>query len=185
MRGKAIGYVRVSRVARREGDSFLSPQLQRQSIERVCAREGLELLEVVEELDKSGGDNARPLWNAAIARIERGEAAALVCWNLSRFARSIVDAKRAIERIEAAGGRLLSEEGADGLSRDLLLVVAEHERLRHADAFRRADASAIERGIHFASRVPTGYSRDPRTRRLVPDEMASAVVGLFERRAKG
>ncbi len=52
---KAIGYVRVSRVGSREGDSFLSPQLQRQSIERVCAGEGLELLDVVEELDRSGG----------------------------------------------------------------------------------------------------------------------------------
>jgi len=31
---KAIGYIRVSRVGGREGDSFLSPALQRQSIER-------------------------------------------------------------------------------------------------------------------------------------------------------
>ena len=43
---KAIGYIRVSRVGGREGDSFLSPALQRQSIERVCQREGLELVDV-------------------------------------------------------------------------------------------------------------------------------------------
>ena len=55
---KAIGYVRVSRVSKRSGDSFLSPELQRQSIERVCQREGLELVDVLEELDKSGGDRA-------------------------------------------------------------------------------------------------------------------------------
>jgi site-specific DNA recombinase len=182
---KAIGYVRVSRVGNRGGDSFLSPALQRESIERVCEREGLELVDVYEELDRSGGDSARPLWNRAIERVERGEAGALVVWNLSRFARSIIDAKRALERIEAAGGKLLSEEGAEGMSRDILLVVAEHERLRHADSFRRAGASAIERGIHFASRVPFGYTRDPDTRRLVPDENAPTVVGLFERRAKG
>jgi DNA invertase Pin-like site-specific DNA recombinase len=75
--------VRVSRVGAREGDSFLSPQFQRQSIERVCAREKLELLEVVEELDRSGGDAGRPPWNQCVERIERGEAQALVCWNLS------------------------------------------------------------------------------------------------------
>jgi RimJ/RimL family protein N-acetyltransferase len=109
---RAIGYVRVSVVGSRGGESFLSPQLQRESIERVCHREGLDLIDVVEELDRSGGDSTRPLWNACIERIERGEAQALVCWNLSRFARSIVDAKRAIERIEGAGGRLYSEEGA-------------------------------------------------------------------------
>src|SRR6266516_4533188 len=74
-------------------------------------------------------------------------------------------------------GRLLSEGGAEGMSRYILLVVAEHERLRHADSFRRAGASAIERGIHFASRVPFGYTRDPQARRLVPDESAPVVVG--------
>jgi len=63
------------------------------------------------------------------------------------------------------------------MSRDILLVVAEHERLRHADSFRRAGASTIERGIHFASRVPFGYTREPQTRRLVPDESAPVVVG--------
>ncbi len=70
---KGIGYIRVSRVGQREGDSFLSPQLQRESIERVCQREGVELIEVHEELDRSGGDGARPLWNRAIERIEAGE----------------------------------------------------------------------------------------------------------------
>ena len=53
------------------------------------------------------------------------------------------------------------------------------------DNFRRADASAIERGIHIASRVPTGYTRDLDTRRLVPNEFAPVIVGLFEHRVKG
>jgi len=183
---KALGYVRVSRVARREGDSFLSPELQRESIARVCKREGLELVEVLEELDRSGGDAARPLWNQAIERVERGEVGAIVVWNLDRFSRSLVDALGAIGRIEGAGGQLYSEEGAAGkLERSILFAVAEHYRDKVRDNFRRADASAIERGIHIASRVPTGYSRDPDTRRLVPNEFASIIVGLFERRAKG
>ncbi len=38
--GKAIGYVRVSGGSGGGGDSFLSPQLHRGSIERVCQREG-------------------------------------------------------------------------------------------------------------------------------------------------
>jgi site-specific DNA recombinase len=68
--------VRVSRVAGRKGDSFLSPDQQRQSIERVSQREGLELVDVVEELDRSGADNERPLWNRALERVESGEARA-------------------------------------------------------------------------------------------------------------
>ncbi len=159
---KAIGYVRVSRVSKRAGDSFLSPELQRQSITRVCQREGLELVDVLEELDRSGGDASRPLWNQAIERVEQGEAGAIVVWNLSRFSRSLPDALRAIDRIEGAGGRLYTEEGATGkLERNILLSVAEDYRDKARDSFERVGASAIERGMHFASRVPTGYSRDP------------------------
>ena len=184
MGDKAVGYVRVSRVGGRDGDSFLSPELQRQSIERVCQREGLELVDVVEELDRSGGDAQRPLWNACIERVERGEVRAVVVWNLDRFSRSLPDALAALQRIEGAGGRLYSEEGATGkLERSILFAVAEHYRDKVRDGFRRADASAIERGIHFASRVPFGYARDPGTRELVPDENAPTVVELFERRA--
>lgn len=102
---KGIGYIRVSRVGGRDGKRQLpSPQLQRKSIESVCHREGVELIDVDEELDRSGGDAAWPLWNRAIERIEAGEAQAFVCWNLSRFAGSTLDAKRC---------------------RDVLLVVAE------------------------------------------------------------
>ena len=35
-------------------------------------------MEIVEELDRSGGDASRPLWNGGIERIERGEAPTLV-----------------------------------------------------------------------------------------------------------
>ena len=116
----AIGYVRVSRVGGRGGDSFLSPELQRQSIERVCQREGLTLVDVLEELDKSGGDANRPLWNQAIERVERGEVGALVVWNLDRFSRSVIDALAAIDRISAAGGgsslKTAQLEGSSGRS---------------------------------------------------------------------
>jgi site-specific DNA recombinase len=188
---KAVGYVRVSRVGGRDGDSFLSPDHQRESVERVCAREGLELVDVLEELDRSGGDSARPLWNAALERVERGEVQAFVVWNFSRFSRSAADAELALRRIESAGGRLLSESESFDTStpegrfaRRTLFSMAEMERERAANSFRRAGASAIERGIHFASRVPFGYTRDPGTRKLVPDGNAPTVVELFERRAK-
>ena len=105
-------YIRVSRVGGREGDRFLSTDLQRDSIKRVAEREGLQVVQWFEELDASGGDNARPKWNDAIRRVERGETQGIVCWNLSRFSRSVKDALTAIERIEAAGGKLYSEEGS-------------------------------------------------------------------------
>jgi hypothetical protein len=58
-----VGYVRVSQVRGREGDSFISPELQREQIAAVARREGLEVAEVIEELDASGGDAKRPGWS--------------------------------------------------------------------------------------------------------------------------
>jgi len=78
----AVGYVRVSRVGGRGGDSFLSPDLQRQEIARAAAREGPEVAEVIEELDASGGDSK---W--ALEMVECGEAAAVVVYNISRASR--------------------------------------------------------------------------------------------------
>jgi hypothetical protein len=52
---RIVGVVRVSRVGGREGEAFVSPSEQRKRIEDACARDGLELVEVFEELDVSGG----------------------------------------------------------------------------------------------------------------------------------
>ncbi len=46
-----IGYIRVSRVAGREGDTFISPTVQRERIEAYMASQGHTLVDVLEELD--------------------------------------------------------------------------------------------------------------------------------------
>jgi DNA invertase Pin-like site-specific DNA recombinase len=179
-------YIRVSRVGDR-GGRFISPDLQRESIERVCEREGLTVQKWFEELDASGGDNTRPLWNEALDRVEAGITRGIVCWNLSRFSRSVKDALTAIDRIEGAGGRLYSEDGDLGkLDRGIRLFIAEDERDRARAGFRNAAVRAIERGVYISARIPFGYIRDLETRRLAPDpETAPILVELFERRARG
>jgi len=42
---RAVGYIRVSRIGGRHGESFRSPDLQREEIARVATREGLEVVE--------------------------------------------------------------------------------------------------------------------------------------------
>src|SRR4249919_410672 len=135
MAARVVGYVRVSRVGGREGDSFISPPLQREQIEAVARREGLEVVEVLEELDASGGDNTRPLWNRAIEMVESGEVAGIAVWNLSRFSRSTRDFLNAWDRIEQAGGQVYSAtENLDHkLLRTILVAVAEAERDRAAE----------------------------------------------------
>ncbi len=170
---RAVGYIRVSRVGGREGDRFISPALQREQIELAARREGLDVVEVIEELDASGGDASRPGWNRAIEMVESGEVSAIVVWNLSRFSRSVKDALGALDRIREAGGRLVSatEAIADDpegeLSVGMVLQFAQYERSRARRQFRAATANAVARGIHVAGTVPLGYVRGP-DRRLVP-----------------
>jgi DNA invertase Pin-like site-specific DNA recombinase/Tfp pilus assembly protein PilV len=195
---KAIGYIRVSRVAGRSGATFISPEEQRKSIEALAAREGFEVIEYLEEFDKSGGDNKRPIWNECIERIETGEVQGIAVWNLARFSRSLIDALKAIERIEAAGGVLRSAAGETGddspsgkFARNMFLAMAQFEREQKRESFEVAQIAAIERGIFIAPLIPTGYYVDlgpdpdsPRPRRLLPDPTWAPVVkGLFQRRA--
>lgn len=188
-----IAYIRVSRLGGREGDSFLSPELQEQACLREAEKNGLIIIDTYEELDASGGDSSRPLWNKAIERIERGEAKGLVVWNLSRFSRSTVDALSALERIEKAGGALYSASGDVGdnspsgkLTRTVFLGLAQMERERAREGFAAAQRAAIERGIPVAAHTPLGYMRDPNTRRdLVDPRWAPVIKGIFERRAEG
>ena len=54
------GYVRVSDVKGRNGERFLSPDIQAETIRRLARANGLELNEpIVEELDVSGEGESR------------------------------------------------------------------------------------------------------------------------------
>jgi site-specific DNA recombinase len=187
----AVGYIRVSKLNGRAGDAFLSPDLQRAEIQSAAKRYGFKLVAMLEELDASGGDPTRTEWNKALRMIETGAAQAMICLNLSRFSRSLKDATATLERLERAGGVLISaQEGifddspSGKLIRNTLFNLAEFERNRQRESFKASVASAVERGIAVTSRIPLGYVRDPETRKLQPDpETASLVVEVFERRA--
>jgi hypothetical protein len=149
-------------------------------------------VEVIVELDASGGDNTRPGWNRAVEAVERRDVQGIVAWNWARMSRSTRHFLEAWDRVEAAGGRLYSateatdDTPAGKMLRTILLAVAENERDRARAGFAASVSSALDRGVYLAGRIPLGYLRDPATRRLVPDVDTSAVVlGVFERRAKG
>jgi hypothetical protein len=50
---KAIGIIRVSHVGGRGGDSYLSPDEQRERIESECKREGFKLIRVMDEIERA------------------------------------------------------------------------------------------------------------------------------------
>jgi site-specific DNA recombinase len=188
----ADGYIRVSRRAGREGESFISPEVQRKKIEEWAKLHGVEIVQWWEEIDQSGAKLERPMFQEALARCERRESGGIVVARLDRFARSAVDALSSIRRLTEAGARLVSVEdnfdGSTAMGRfaiGILTLIAELELERIKGGWQVAVSEAVGRGIHISARPPTGYSRDEDGRLLRAEPAASVVAECFRRRATG
>jgi site-specific DNA recombinase len=187
------GYIRVSRVGGREGDSFISPDVQREQIERWANLRGVKIGAWHTDLDQTGGRLDRPGLEKALARIRSGATGGLAVARLDRFSRAGVgDALKVVEEIHAAGGSLAAVDlgidpttPAGELMLTLMLGLARMQRRQIGDGFKEAQRRAVARGVHIASRVPTGYRRGD-DGRLEPDPEAAPVIAeLFRRRAAG
>lgn len=186
------GYIRVSQVNGREGERFISPQMQRDQIEGYARLHGHRLGLVFEEMDQSGGRADRPLLLQALARQESGEAQVLCVAKLDRFGRSLVDGLSAIERVTDAGGSFVSV--ADNLDFSsptgrlllrLMLSLAEWELERVKNTWAEAQRRAIARGVFTGSSVPLGYRRLKSGRLVIDRRTAPLVRELFVRRMRG
>jgi DNA invertase Pin-like site-specific DNA recombinase len=188
----ADAYIRVSRRGGREGDSFISPEVQRKKIADWAKLHEVEILRWWEEIDQSGAKLERPMFQEALTRCEAGETGGVVVARLDRFARSAVDALSSIRRLNDAGARLVSvEDNFDGstpmgrFAIGILTLIAELELERIKSGWETAVSQAVGRGIHISAKVPTGYERDE-DRRLIRSEPAASVVAeAFRKRAAG
>jgi len=188
----ADAYIRVSRVAGREGASFIAPEVQRKKITDWAALHNVEIVQWWEELDQSGAKRERPKFQEALARSERGETGGIIVAKLDRFARSAVDALESIKRLNEAGARLVSVEdnfdGSTAMGRfaiGILTLIAELELERIRESWSTAVKEAVKRGVHISARVPAGYRKDESGRLIREEPAASAIAEVFRRRAVG
>lgn len=192
---RAIGVVRVSRVGDRDGERFVSPSEQRDRIEAACARDGLTLAEVVDELDVSGGAplDRRPGLSRALDLIEAGEAEVLVVAYFDRLFRSLAVQAEVVERVERAGGAILAvDTGAltgtsagSWLSGTMLGAVSEYARRVTAERTQDAKRRAVARGVAPFPNLPPGYRRAADAKLEVDPKPAKAVAEAFRLRASG
>jgi site-specific DNA recombinase len=182
---KLDAYVRVSKVAGRNGESFISPTVQRERIEAWAQLHGTELTWHEPELDVSGGGMRRPVFDRIMARVRAGETGGVVVAKLDRFARTLVGALGVLEEFERHGAVLVSVADNIDLSSPvgkaflrILLVFAELERDRISESWQTATANAIDRGIHIAKFTPVGYQKG-QDKRLQPSREAAAIREAF------
>jgi site-specific DNA recombinase len=186
------GYIRVSRVNGRGGENFISPRVQREKIQAFAKLHGHKVIRWHEDLDEPGSKNSRPGFQTAIERVETGKTGGIAVAKLDRFARSVADAAGAIRRIRDAGGELVSvEDNFDSstpmgkFAMHMLLALGELELDRIRESWSTAQRLAVERGVHVASRAPTGYKRGAGGRLEPVKKDAAVVAEVFRRRAAG
>lgn len=186
---KLDAYIRVSKVAGREGESFISPTIQRERIESWAQAHGSALTWHEPELDVSGGTMSRPIFDGIMERVRNGQSDGVIVAKLDRFARTLVGALSTLEEFERRGAVLVSVADNIDLSTPMgkaflriLLVFAELERDRISESWKTATSNAVLRGIHIAKFTPTGYDKGT-DKRLVPNDDAPAIHEAFVMRA--
>jgi site-specific DNA recombinase len=187
--------VRISRVGDRDGERFVSPSEQAERIRSACARDGLALVETIEELDVSGGTplERRPGLRRAVELVEEGEANVVVVAYFDRLVRSLHVQREVVERVESAGGAILAldvgEVRADTASRwlssTMLGMVAEYHRRVTTERTEDAKRRAVARGVPPFPSVPPGYRRNPDGRLEPHPEEAPVVAEAFRLRTAG
>jgi DNA invertase Pin-like site-specific DNA recombinase len=182
---KLDAYIRVSKIGGREGESFISPTVQRERIESWAQAQGHTLTWHEPELDVSGGTMSRPVFDRIMERIQSGQSDGMIVAKLDRFARTLVGALSTLEEFERRGAVLVSVADNIDLSTPMgkaflriLLVFAELERDRISESWKTATSNAVARGIHIARFTATGYDKGP-DKRLIPNGEAPAIHEAF------
>jgi DNA invertase Pin-like site-specific DNA recombinase len=186
-------YVRVSDVKGRAGDSFISPKDQEERCRALAQSRDFKVGEVLTDLDVSGGKMRRPQLDRAITRIEDGTSGGIIVAKLDRFARTLVGGLQTLEQINDLDGVVIVADGefdtstATGeLVLNMMLSLAQFELRRIRESWQGAKRHAVDRGIHIAPRIPPGYRRDEKTRKLVPDgKHAKTMTLAFSEAANG
>ena len=185
------GYIRVSRVAGRSGESFISPAEQKAAIEEWARRTKTEIAEWHEDLDYSGGTLDRPGFQAALERFRSRLTGGVVAAKLDRRTRSVVGLGTLLGDAREHGYNLVALDlGLDlhssngELVANVLGSVAQWERKRRAEDWEAARRNAVGRGI-VNGRAPFGYRKGDGGRLVVVEHEAAIVRQAFELRAEG
>jgi site-specific DNA recombinase len=185
------GYIRVSRVGDRSGESYISPATQEKAIRDWAQRRGERLELNPPEENVSGGTMDRPILNAIMERIRRGESKGIVVYRLDRFARTLIGGYTALSELVGHGGEFASASEPQfdftmpqgRLFLQLSLGMAEYFRELNKENWETAARSAVERGVHVAPYGAFGYDRGA-DGRFTPNADAPFVQEAFRLRGE-
>ena len=149
----ALAYIRVSTGDQAENGASLAAQTAALIAE--AERRGWDV-EVAAEEGLSGKDLNRPALQAALARLDRGEAQVLIAIRLDRISRSVADFAALMARAKKRGWRLLlqnpaldTEEPSGKFTAHVLAAAAEYERDLISARTKEGMAQRRVEGVHL------------------------------------
>lgn len=193
---RLVAVLRVSRRNGREGDSFLSPDEQREHIERWAAANGAVIIAWFDETDSvSGGTTDREGLRSAMTMALGDESDGIIVAKVDRFARNVSEGLLAVGKLREAGKAFVAaKEGVNsldssaagsinGLILHILFALAEWQRESLKEGWAHAVETAVLNGV--ASIASYGYERGPDRRLVIVPDEAKVVVRIFTERAGG
>lgn len=155
---KVVGYVRVS--SDRQAETQLSLDAQRQQIVSYCLASNLQIIDIYCDEGVSGGkdETQREGLQQVLAAITEGRAEAVAVAKRDRLSRAVSLSGYIETTIKRAGGEviILDEIDVTPLTRCVMLMIAEVERLLASQRTKLALRQLKERGCHVGA-VPYGF----------------------------
>lgn len=194
---RAAIYIRVSRVGQRDttSASYQTEDAQRERCEAYAVARGYQVVDVVSDVDVSGGKWDRQGLNRVLDMADAGEIDAVIVYRLSRLGRGLRGVLKTVETLQATQVGLMSvSEGIDltnAAGRMLFNVLAsfdQYEREIRAEYWEDTRSRARARGV-LVGPTPYGYLRHKGgadSGKLYPHpEEGPVVADMYRRRASG
>jgi DNA invertase Pin-like site-specific DNA recombinase len=188
------GYLRVSRVMGRSGDSYQSLPDQEQQIRGYMRTlKGYRLGQLHVDEDVPGTRMDRPGLQRAVERIEAGQADGIIVINVKRFGRVTKEGLEQYRRLEAKGAELIAVEGGlmgtgpfGRFMFTMLLAMGELEVGQITENWDRFRGNSVERGVHGGNGAAGYHKPGGKGTPLVPLEPhAATVTQAFQMAARG
>jgi len=161
-----LAYVRVS-----TDKQSLSPGAQLERIQGHCVAQGLALVGTVTETASAGTGKRRPELDQAMARLDAGEAKALVVASLDRLARSTVDFAGILARAKQRGWAVVCLNPSVDMSTPegelvatVIMAMAQYERAL----------------VSRRTRVALDAQRERRPEGFISREVEDRILGLAD-----
>ncbi len=144
-----------------EDRQVLSIESQTRELEQTAARLGFSIVEILTE-SKSAKEPGRPVFNAMMKRLYRGEAAGIICWKLDRLARNPVDGGSIIWAIKQHGIKVMTPAQSYAREDDnlILMYIEFGMAQKYVDDLsknvKRGNRTKAENGW-VPGKVPPGY----------------------------